>query len=93
MDFMADRLATGARFRTLNVLDVSTRQCVGIGVERSFSADTVTDFLDERIDEHGKPAGIQVDNGTEFTSNQFDAWAYDRGIAVREQKSGKISYV
>jgi putative transposase len=89
MDFMADRLATGARFRTLNVLDVSTRQCVGIGVERSFSADTVTDFLDERIDEHGKPAGIQVDNGTEFTSNQFDAWAYDRGIAVHFISPGR----
>ena len=82
MDFMADRLATGAKFRTLNVLDVLTRQCVGIGVERSFSADKVTDFLDERVQEHGKPAGIQVDNGTEFTSNHFDAWAYDRGSAV-----------
>ena len=42
----------------------------------------MTDFLDVWIGEHGKPAGIQVDNGTEFTSNHFDAWAYDRGIAV-----------
>ena len=30
----------------------------------------------------GTPAGIQVDNGTEFTANVFDAWAYERGIPV-----------
>ena len=82
MDFMADRLARGDRFRTLNVLDVSSRKCVGIAAERSFPSERVTDLLDVWIEEHGKPAGIQVDNGTEFTSNRFDAWAYDRGIAV-----------
>ena len=82
MDFMADRLANGAKFRTLNVLDVSTRECVGIAIERSFPSERVTAFLDMRIAEHGKPSGIQVDNGTEFTSNHFDAWAYERGIAV-----------
>jgi putative transposase len=82
MDFMADRLATGERFRTLNVLDITSRECVGIAAARSFPSDRVTDCLDTWIGEHGKPAGIQVDNGTEFTSNHFDAWAYGRGIAV-----------
>jgi putative transposase len=82
MDFMSDRLATGERFRTLNVLDITSRECVGIAAARSFPSDRVTDCLDTWIREHGKPAGIQVDNGTEFTSNHFDAWAYDRGIAV-----------
>ena len=27
----------------------------------------------------GRP---QLDNGTEFTANVFDAWAYERGIAL-----------
>ena len=82
MDFMADCLASGERFRTLNALDVSSRICVGIATERSFPSERVTEFLDLWIEAHGKPSGIQVDNGTEFTSNHFDAWAYDRGIAV-----------
>jgi putative transposase len=82
MDFMADRLATGERFRTLNVVDVSSRTCIGIAAERSFPSERVTELLDAWIGAHGKPEGIQVDNGTEFTSNRFDAWAYERGIAV-----------
>jgi len=82
MDFMADRLSNGTRFRTFNALDVSTRKCVGISVARSFSAERVTGLIDEWISEHGKPSGIQVDNGTEFTSNHFDAWAYERGISI-----------
>ena len=82
LDFMSDRLADGSKFRTLNGVDVTSRTCVGIAVEGSFSADLVTDYLDGWIEDHGKPAGIQVDNGTEFTSNAFDAWAYARGIQV-----------
>ena len=82
MDFMADRLATAERFRTLNVMIVSSRKCVGISAERSFPSERVTELLDTWIQVRGKPAGIQVDNGTEFTSNCFDAWAYDRRIAV-----------
>jgi len=89
MDFMADRLASGARFRTLNALDVSSRTCVGIAAERSFPSQRVTEFLDVWIEEHGKPAGIQVDNGTEFTSNHFDAWAYLRSIDVDFIRPGK----
>ena len=30
-----------------------------------------------------------MDNGTEFTSNHFDAWAYDRGIAVHFISPGR----
>jgi putative transposase len=41
------------------------------------------------IRQHGKPEAIQVDNGTEFTSNLFDAWAHARGIAVHFITPGK----
>lgn len=82
IDFTQDRMATGERFRTLNVVDVSTRKCVGIAAERSFPWQRITALLDTWIQEHGKPDGIQVDNGTEFTSNDFVAWAYDRGFAI-----------
>lgn len=82
IDFMADRLGTGERFRTLNAIDGASRQCVGIAVERSFPAVRVTEYLDRWIAEYGKPEAIQLDNGTEFTANVFDAWAFERGIAL-----------
>lgn len=84
MDFTPDRLATGERFRSLNTFDVTSRECVGIEAARSFPSDRVTDCIDTRITEHGKPAGLQVDDGTEFTSNHFDACAHDRKIAVQQ---------
>jgi putative transposase len=82
IDFMADRLGTGEKFRAFNAIDGASRQCVGIAVEKAFPSSRVTAYLDAWIAEHGKPSAIQLDNGTEFTANVFDAWAYERGIAL-----------
>lgn len=79
---MADRLSEGERYRVLNVVDVCTRQCIGIAAHRSFPTKRVTAYVDLWIEEHGKPKAIQVDNGTEFTANAFDAWAYAREVDV-----------
>jgi putative transposase len=49
----------------------------------------VTDVLDEVIAGRGEPRTIQLDNGTEFTSNHFDAWAYLRGITLDFIQPGK----
>ena len=49
----------------------------------------MTEALDEVIAERGAPEAIQVDNGTEFTSNHFDAWAFLRGIQVDFIRPGK----
>ena len=82
LDFMADRLTDASKFRTLNAIDHATRTSPGIAVERGFTAKAVTGHLDRWIRQHGKPWGIVVDNGTEFTANDFDAWAHERGIAI-----------
>jgi hypothetical protein len=37
---------------------------------------TVIAALDRAIAAYGKPQAITCDNGTEFTSNHFDAWAH-----------------
>jgi hypothetical protein len=42
MDFVADVLASGTRFRTLNVLDMYTREAVAMEVAFSLPADAVT---------------------------------------------------
>jgi len=79
---MADRLSEGRKFRVLNVIDNYTRECVGSVAEFSFPAERVTAYLDQWMRERDQPRALVVDNGTEFTSNVFDAWAYARGIEM-----------
>lgn len=82
MDFVSDTLAGGSRFRILTVIDGFSRECLALHVDLSISAAKVTKALDRVIARRGAPGVIRVDNGTEFTSNHFDAWAYERGIQV-----------
>jgi putative transposase len=82
MDFVSDSTADGRSFRVLTVIDTHTRECLALDVERSMGASHVTAALDRAIATRGKPRMITCDNGTEFTSNHFDAWAYKRGIAI-----------
>jgi putative transposase len=89
LDFMSDQLVSGRWYRLLTVIDLGSRECKGILTAHSLPADKVTAFLDQLIEEHGKPAGLQLDNGTEFTSNHFDAWAFERGIALHFIRPGK----
>lgn len=89
MDFMSDSLATGRCFRTLNVVDDFTRECVAIEVDTSISGERVTRVLDRVIEQRGKPRVLIVDNGPEFTSRALDAWAYRHGIQLDFIRPGK----
>jgi putative transposase len=89
MDFMHDQLGDGQRFRTFNVLDTFSRQCLAVVAQRTFRSQDVTAVLDRLIDEHGLPHRLTCDNGTEFTANHFDAWAYQRGVFTEFIMPGK----
>lgn len=80
MDFMQDELHNGQRFRTFNVLDTFSRQCLAVIASRTFRATDVTAILDSLIERHGAPLRITCDHGSEFTANHFDAWAYRHRI-------------
>jgi putative transposase len=82
MDFVADQLATGQRFRALTVIDHFSRECVLIEAGTSLPAAKVTEVLDKMIAQRGQPDVITTDNGTEFTSRHFDSWAHHRGIKL-----------
>jgi putative transposase len=89
MDFMSDALADGRRFRVLTVLDSHTRECLAIEVGTHLRAPDVTTVLDDVIERRGAPELITCDNGTEFTSNHMDAWAYSRGVRLDFIRPGK----
>jgi transposase InsO family protein len=66
MDFVADELTDGRRFRTLTVLDLSTRQCLDIAVGRGLTGQDVVATLERLRFDRGVPQRIYCDNGSEF---------------------------
>jgi putative transposase len=89
VDFMQDMLADGRRFRTLNVLDTVTRECLAIEVDTSLPGRRVVQLLDQLVVWHGAPKRITLDNGPEFTGQHLDAWAYQHGITLDFIDPGK----
>jgi putative transposase len=89
MDFTTDTLADGRNFRTLNIVDDFTRECVAIEVDRSLPGLRVTRVLDRLDAAIGLPQTIVVDNGPEFAGRTLDAWAYARGVTLRFIRPGK----
>ena len=89
MDFMADQLADGRSFRTLNVLDDFNREGLGIEVDFSLPAMRVVRSLNQIIEWRGKPDTIRLDNGPEYVSGLLMEWAEKRGIAIEYIQPGK----
>lgn len=89
MDFMADSLCDGRRFRTLNIIDDFTRECVGIEVDTSLSGRRVVRVLEAIGSEYRLPQVIVVDNGPEFTSLAFLSWCESKGIRAHFIDPGK----
>ena len=89
MDFMRYTTIDGRAFRVLTLVDMCTRECLTLEVSRNFPSPAVTHALDRVLKRRPAPTVIQVDNGTEFSCNHFDAWAYARGIRVDFIRPGK----
>jgi putative transposase len=89
MDFLQDVLADGRRFRTLNVLDTVTRECLAIEVDTSLPGQRVVRLLDQLILWHGAPKQITLDNGPEFTGQALDVWAYHHQVTLDFIDPGK----
>ena len=74
LDFVADVLADGRRFRVLVIVDDFTRECLALVVDTSISGRRVARELDAIVAAHGKPLLIVSDNGTELTSHAILRW-------------------
>ena len=89
MDFIADRLEDGRRFRALTVLDLYTRECLAILPGLSLTGGRVASCLERIRQSRGGPESIQVDNGSEFYSRAMDAWAYRCGVQLQFIRPGR----
>ena len=89
LDFVHDQLASGRRFRVLNVVDDVTRECLAAVPDTSISGRRVVRELTELIAQRGKPGMIVSDNGTELTSNAVLAWCGQIGVEWHYIAPGK----
>ena len=90
MDFVADRLFDGRKFRALTLVDNFSRQCIAIRVGQSIKGADVVRIMEEiRNDLNIIPERIQVDNGSEFISKDFDKWAYENKVTLDFSRPGK----
>jgi putative transposase len=80
LDFVHDQLASGRRFRILNIVDDVTRECLAAIPDTSISGRRVARELTLLIATRGKPGMIVSDHGTEFTSNAILGWATDHQV-------------
>lgn len=89
MDFVADTLLDGRRFRTLTVVDNYSRHSHIIEPDFTLTGTKVVATLERAAKQGGYPKVITVDNGSEFTSKALDAWAYTHGVQLDFIRPGK----
>jgi putative transposase len=89
LDFVADTLVSGRRFRLLTLVDDFSRECLGLVVDTSLTGLRVARELDRIAGLRSYPCMIVSDNGTELTSNAILAWQQERGVEWHYIAPGK----
>lgn len=89
MDFVSDQLCDGRRFRWLTVVDIYTRESLAIEPGQSLRGEDVVRILNRLKQERGTPKVLFCDNGSEFTGQVIDLWAYRNGLKIDFSRAGK----
>jgi putative transposase len=89
IDFVADQLQDGTRFRALTMLDVYTREGVAIEVGQRLKGEDVVRVLNRMKQHRAVPKVLFCDNGSEFTSQAMDLWVYQNGMKIDFSRPGK----
>lgn len=80
MDFVSDSLSGGRRIKCLTITDDFSHECVDIAVNHGIGGEYVTRVLEQAARFRGYPLAVRTDQGPEFTSRAFMAWAQARGV-------------
>ena len=88
MDFVSDALFDGRRLRLLTVIDLFTRECLGICVSQNLRSTEVTEMLNTIALRRPLPQLLKTDNGSEFAGKMLDKWVYERGIRIDFSRPG-----
>jgi putative transposase len=89
MDFVSDGLGDGRKFRSLNIVDDYSRECVAAEVDTSIPGGRVVRVLEGLRERRGLPQVLVTDNGPEFAGQALDVWAYQHGVKLHFIEPGK----
>lgn len=73
-DFVHHRTEDGKAFRTLNIVDEYSRECLMIKVQRKLNSIDVIDALSDLFILRGIPKYVRSDNGPEFIALELRKW-------------------
>jgi putative transposase len=83
------QLADGRKIRTLTIIDLFTRECLGIEVGFSLRARDVDAAMNRLQYSRGLPQRISCDNGSECAGGQMNLWAYTHKVQMDFNRRGK----
>jgi putative transposase len=86
---MSDSLYSGKRFRTFNVIDDFNREVLKIEIDTSITGRRLIRVFEQLRQARGLPDLLRVDNGPEFLSSEFVAWAESVGMMIHYIQPGK----
>ena len=89
MDFLADRLLHGRRFRVHTLLDECSRYSFSVSGAFSFPSIAVVAKLEEIAHDHGYPKCLRVDNGPEHIATVLERWADEHDVELLFIEPGK----
>jgi putative transposase len=90
MDFVHDQLFDGRKIRALTVVDIFSRFCLAINVQKSFTSTSVAQIMETIKIQYGiKPKAIRLDNGPEFIGKELDNWASFNEVTLDFSRKGK----
>jgi putative transposase len=89
MDFVADQLMDGRRFRILTLVDQFNRACPVLEADFSLTGQRVATTLQRLANTRGIPQVITVDHGSEFISKALDLWCYEHSVKLDFIRPGK----
>lgn len=81
----------GGALRMLTVLDEHTRECQVLRADRALKSPAVIKLVQPAITQHGAPAFIRSDNGSEFIAHELQAWLAREKIKTISPVPGKMA--
>jgi transposase InsO family protein len=79
-DFICDGTTRGGALQMLTILDEYIRECHVLRADRALKSGDVLEWTSWAIREHGAPAYLRSDNGSEFIAKAVQAWLGENQI-------------
>ena len=88
-DFVSAITHDGRGLRLLTLIDEYTRECLAIESEQRLRGENGVRVLNRIKIQRGVPKMLYCDNGSEFSSQAMDLWAYQNGVRIAFSRPGK----